>query len=207
MNNSKNDYGFKEIVRDVLNPEFKKMKYSKSSQNYFKKENDLCLTFNYQTMELNNSLEFTFNLGVCYPKIYEFCSETCFPIIPKPWYAIDYIRVGNLIDGRDYWYSLNGNTDIILVKELVKTHLHEYVFPYLNQFHNDEDIINILRDKRNQGDLQFITILYMNGYENIALKKLEDMYKMCVDRKNDLWIGKIKLITAKLGITLEIDKK
>lgn len=44
------------------------------------------------------------------------------PKTPKPWYAIDYIRVGELIEGNDYWYSFNDNTDIILLKELVFVH-------------------------------------------------------------------------------------
>lgn len=203
MTETNYDNQFNEIIREIINPMFKEMLYRKSGQNYYKKVNDLFLTFNYQSSELINSKQFTFNLGVCCPKAYEYCYDTSFPKIPKPWYSIDYIRIGQLVKGYDYWYCLDNGSDLDKVKEEVRIHIKEYVFPYLEKFHCYEDIIEILNNKRRYDNLQFAIISFFNGYRDLGVQELMKVYKLSKERNNEYWIKKCEVVANKLKVRIE----
>lgn len=204
MNKFFYDKQWNQIIIEIVNPIFKREGYTKSGQNYNKKCSDFWLSFNYQSNELSNSKMYTFNLGVCYPLSYELCYDKSFPKVPKPWYSIDYKRIGFLFIGSDYWYVINDKTDLDQLSEEIKVHINQYAIPYLERYKSLNDVINILKDEKRFDDLQYVSLLILNGYNNEGVMELKKLYRKYAEDKNEFWRNKCENIAKKLEVKLDL---
>ncbi|CAM3470598.1 DUF4304 domain-containing protein [Flavobacterium chungbukense] len=102
---------FDEILKNLINPFFKKRGFKKQGNNFNKKINNLVQVINIQKSRQNqeDNVSFTINIGFFDIEIYLENSSQ----IPK--FIHDYdcqirFRIGSVVHGNDYWYELTQKT-------------------------------------------------------------------------------------------------
>jgi hypothetical protein len=171
-----------QIIKDDITPLLKAKGFKKQGRNFFKDLGDIGWCFNIQSSLYNHqeSVNFTFNVGIFVPSAYEIYYDEQSPKFPKEYDCIVRKRISELKDvSKEEWYSYNEKViSDKLIKQL-KADVEGYILPFFNIDNTDELINFMMGDKRwgPQGIAMLIIILQQNGYEKEAQKLFDEQFK------------------------------
>jgi hypothetical protein len=194
-----------EIIKEIITPELRISGFKKSGRNYYKNLEHFGLCFNIQSSLYNHEeeIKFTFNTGIFVPELYGIYYNHELPKFPKEYDCFNRKRIGQLMNITDQWYSISGNTDLGMLKDKIKGHIDDFIYPYFSTFNKDEDILDLYYSKtysKAPYDYAFLSgflILYGNPKHGEQL--LREHYSSIT---NEVYCETIRIYSKKLGIVI-----
>lgn len=193
------------IIKDSITPIFKLRGFRKSSRNYYKEISDFGLCFNIQSSLYNHEQEvkFTFNTGIFIPRLYELYFGGSYPKFPKEYDCFNRMRIRQLMNSNDHWYSVKEDTDIYELKCNIREHIENFVIPYFDRFQTNEDIVELYTDNKflkGPSDYAFLSgFLIIFGNKNEGGKILREHYNSVT---NESYRNTLKKYAEKLGVNI-----
>ena len=143
---------FNYLVGNRLTPVLKKRGFQKKELTWNIKYNEFILVVNIQKSKHSDfkSVDFTLNLGVFSPTIFEIIWNKIAPRIAKEEYCLLRTRIGQVIQNnfngtaKDQWWKIEDSTEVeILALDIIKN-LDNIAIPFLETFSNVNKIYEFL---------------------------------------------------------------
>lgn len=178
------------IVREVVTPFFKGMRFKKQGVNYAKEINDISQCANIQSSRWNSNdgLKFVVNIGFFNKKIRKIVwdVEAAFPKVTD---CFVYSRLGNFVYGTDHWYMINNVTNTFELKSKINTDL-KYLIPAFDKYQKLQDFKKVFTNTIINHNLfrdgnEFVVLMEMGEIE-LATGLLREEYKRALIPKETL---------------------
>ena len=137
----------RKFIYDRIASFFKEKGFKKSANNFYMWNGEIAYCANIQN-DIRNSptcIKFTLNLGIftseCWYKNYNLKNNGLIPKVPKEYECAVRARIGVLLPAHtDNWYSIDKNTNVIDLWNVIKDVLTEYAIPFLWRYKTSTDI-------------------------------------------------------------------
>ncbi len=182
---------FDAILKEIINPFFKGLKFRKKGQNYARISNDITQTFTVQKNLLTTSFDklyFAFSFGFFNIDIYNIGRDKEM-IIDFPTTDDCFIQnpLGLYSHKRDHWYELSSRIDTRNVALNVKTDLESYLKPLFNTYKSLDELIHFTevydRNKLFTSPYEYIAFLMLTNRREKGELLIKDYYKKAIALK------------------------
>lgn len=135
-------------IQRLLKPDLQRLGFRKQARTYNRSEEPgVVQVINFQMGLGSFSGKFTVNVGVAVSEVYESVQQQPFPAFVKEYSCIRRKRLGQLVDGKDRWWDLQGSwwkpsESTNSIAQEIKTLFIENAIPYLERFSTRSKIID-----------------------------------------------------------------
>lgn len=198
-----------EIIKDTITPILKAKKFKKNARNYYcpREHYGICLNIQSSIYNSSEEIRFTFNIGIFIPPSYVLFYGQPALIFPKECDCLVRKRIGDLIAGKDKWYSITKYSDMEIIRKEIQSDLHNYAVPFIEDQGTISDVVEReifkLRKNPNCGygayRLQVAAAAIKMGYIEDGVKIIKHIY---ATSENDAFNDRARDIAGKLGVEI-----
>ncbi len=208
---------FAHLLSGELRSTFRNAGFRRSGNNFYRECPDAWQVINFQGNRWNTATEgsFTINIGIKL-KSSDKSPRNHFPHEYECGRTRD--RIGFFKDGKDYWWEIKNDADIYPTRNEIIGILEKNIFPFLNMFVSEEEIIRCLKeDACLLNDIYhgrsffgaIIGICRKHGETDLGLKLIEDRQALLdlndeqteQDTRNRIWLESQKKDLLGVSIT------
>lgn len=142
---------FNSIVKEAFQKVLKPLGFKKKRFNFYRNLGTVGHIINIQKSVYGdkNHIRFTVNNSIFsatyWNAEYNYKNEEHPPEFPTEPVALFRKRLGDLIDGTDIWWEIDGNTDEEVLIEELREHVEQLLLPWFDSLGSEEDILALLR--------------------------------------------------------------
>ncbi|MBC7439912.1 MAG: DUF4304 domain-containing protein [Flavobacterium sp.] len=173
---------FDEILNNLVFPFFKELGFKKNGNGFNKKTVELIQVVNIQKSKWNDKseLQFTFNIGFFNAEIYSEFYKNEIPKFIREYDCQIRFRLGQIVQGKDYWYTLNKKIEKVNLEIEIYNHLKNNLKAILEKNTDLDSLKELILSNKNvessTSSLHKITIFLKVGETEKATELLKMEY-------------------------------
>lgn len=176
------------LIKETIAPLLKEKGFKKQGTHFVKYGPDFAWTMHIQSSKWNTRehVSFRFSIGIYSEQVYRTYYMEEPPSFPKDIHSFFRTCLSTLHEGKSDsgWYTLNKQTDVVLLKKTIHKALVDGLFVYIQKILTVEDVMcEIEKIEKEKGLYGYggspnnLTILYsIHGYHDQAQKRMIEVY-------------------------------